>query len=276
MSLSPLSIFNALVPKDRDTVKIARDVAYGIAKRQSLDVYAPRERAAGKLPALVFMHGGSWAFGARQEYGFAGRALAHMGYVVAVIGYRIQPEGEYPAFIEDCAAACRFVNAEAETFGGDGLGIGIVGHSAGAYNAAMVALQPQFRSGAGDIGRVWAVAGLSGPYDFLPLDSPITVRTFGEVANLPETQPIHHAHAGAPPFWLGTGGRDTLVYPRNSIALAKRLVASGATAESRIYEDMKHADTLLALSRPFRRRSTVFADLEAFLARYRPDRISGA
>jgi acetyl esterase/lipase len=261
---SPLSLFAALTPKDAAKAPV-RDAAYGPGPRQKLDVYAPPQ-AAGAEPVAVFFYGGSWDSGRRGDYAWAGRALAAQGFLTLVPDYRLYPEVRYPDFLIDGARAVRWAVDHASELGGDPSRIVLIGHSAGAYNAAMLALDPRYLRAAGvDPKVIRAFAGLSGPYDFLPLDGPITQRTFGAASDLPSTQPGKFARAGAPPTFLATGDADTTVYPRNTRKLAAALRDAGAKVEERHYAGLNHADTVLALSRPFRGKSPVLADMTAFL-----------
>ena len=110
-----------------------------------------------------------------------------------------------------------------------------------------------------------AFAGLSGPYDFLPLDGPITRRTFADSPDLPATQPGAYARPDAPAAFLATGDADTTVYPRNTRKLAAALGAAGARVEERHYAGLDHSDTVLALSRPLRGKAPVLTDMVTFL-----------
>jgi acetyl esterase/lipase len=142
----------------------------------------------------------------------------------------------------------------------------LVGHSAGAYNAAMLALDPRWLGRAGVPGSpVRALAGLSGPYDFLPLDGPITRRTFGEAQDLEATQPTRFAAPGAPAAFLATGDADTTVFPRNTRRLAAALRQAGGRVEERHYAGLNHADTVLALSRPLRGKAPLLTEMTGFL-----------
>jgi acetyl esterase/lipase len=142
----------------------------------------------------------------------------------------------------------------------------LIGHSAGAYNAAMLALDDRYLKAAGvDPKVVRAFAGLSGPYDFLPLDGPITRQTFGEAPDLAATQPVAYVRADSPPAFLATGDADTMVRPRNTQALAAALRAKGVMVEEQHYAGLKHADTVLALSRPLRGKAPELAEMVAFL-----------
>lgn len=259
---SPLTTFNALVPKDGGVTRAAHGIAYGADPRQRLDVYAPRRPAGGPRPTIVFFYGGSWSSGMREGYGFVARALASRGFVVVVPDYRLVPTVRFPAFLQDCAAAVRWAIGHVARYGGDGQRIVLVGHSAGAYNAAMLAMDPRWLGA--DRAAIRGFAGLAGPYDFLPLAGPITKATFGDWPVPADTQPITFAGPGDPPALLLTGAEDGTVEPRNSTALAARLGAAGVPVKVGSYPRIGHIGVLTAIARPFRGRAAVLADLTAF------------
>jgi acetyl esterase/lipase len=132
----------------------------------------------------------------------------------------------------------------------------------------MLALDQRYLRQAGLLDRVRCVVGLSGPYDFFPFDGPISLRTFGGVRHPERTQPINHVVRGLPPMLLGTGDKDRLVLPRNSVALAQRLRAADVAVEEIHYPRLAHAGPLLALSRPARSIAPVLADIAGFLGRH--------
>lgn len=165
----------------------------------------------------------------------------------------------FPAFIEDSAAAVEWVRAHAAGFGGDPDAIVLMGHSAGAYNAAMLALDPRWLGQSRAFVR--SLIGLAGPYDFLPLKSFVTREAFGSARDASGTQPINFAGAGSPPALLLHGGRDRTVSPRNSRELAGRLASAGGEARLKIYPQLGHVSILTALAVPFRRRVPVLADV---------------
>jgi acetyl esterase/lipase len=261
---SALAVFNALVPVDSGVSLAAEGVAYGPDPRQKLDVYRP-PGAGESLPVLVFSYGGAWNSGERRLYDFAGRAFAAAGFLTIVYDYRLVPSVRFPAFVEDTAAVIAWASRSAGRFGGDGGGVFLAGHSAGAYNVAMAALDARYLAAHGLDGRVIAgVAVLSGPFDFLPLDGPSTRAAFGQWPDLEETQPVSAATASAPPFLLITGDADLTVYPRNSERLAERLRAEGAEARLMILEGLGHADVLTAIARPLRWRAPVLEAVTGF------------
>ncbi len=264
---SPLTLFATLSPKD-PAARAAQGVPYGPGPRQTLDVYGPRG-GGGQAPVAVFFYGGSWDSGRRQDYNWVGRALASRGFVAIVADYRLYPEVRYPAFLEDGALAVKWAVQHAREYGGDPDRIVLVGHSAGAYNAVMLGLDPRYLREAGvDPAKVKAVAGLAGPYDFLPLEGAITRRTFGEAADLPATQPLAHVGKTSPAAFLATGDADTVVYPRNTAALARKLREAGVPVEERHYPGVDHIRMILALSRPLRGRAPVLDEMTDFLRRH--------
>jgi acetyl esterase/lipase len=264
---SPLSLFATLAPKDPGRL-VAHGQAYGAGPRQRLDVYAPPGRPT-HAPVAVFFYGGSWDSGRRQDYNWVGRALASRGFVTVIADYRLYPEVRYPGFLEDGALAVRWAIANARRYGGDPERVVLAGHSAGAYNATMLALDGRYLKAAGvDPSVVKAFAGLSGPYDFLPLKGDITRRIFGETPDLPATQPLAYVTANSPPAFLATGDRDDMVWPKNTIALAARLRTAGVEVEERHYPELDHIRMVLALSRPLRGRAPVLDEMTAFLRRH--------
>jgi acetyl esterase/lipase len=262
MPFSPLAIVNALSVKSPGSERIAKGLTYGPHPAQRLDLYRPRQ-PKGPLGTIVFIYGGAWSEGSRSENAFVGRWLAALGYLVVVPDYRLTPAHAYPAFLDDTAAATRWALEHAARHGGDPDRLVLMGFSAGAYNAVMAALSPDY----GLTQRLKGVVGLSGPYDFYPFDIDITKRTFGQVADPIATQPVNLVTPGAPPMFLGCGDADKLVYPRNTVALAARLRSSSVAVEERHYPRATHPTLLLALGSILSGPSAIRADLSAWLAR---------
>jgi acetyl esterase/lipase len=242
---------------------LARDLPYGAAPRQRLDIYAPKADGTGR-PVLVFFYGGNWDSGDKHDYAFAGRAFAELGFVTVLPDYHHTHEQPWPAFMADAGAALAWVRAQIADYRGDPDRIAVAGHSAGAYIAVTLALDPRW----GAAGAIRAAVGLAGPYDFLPFDSPVTERTFGQAEDLPSTQPVNHVRADAPPLLLITGDADTTVRPRHSERLAARMREAGGQAGLILYPGIAHTGPVKALARPFRSHAPVLADIAAFLAEH--------
>src|SRR5262249_49556378 len=157
------------------------------------------------------------------------------------------------------ASAVRWVRDHVSAYGGDPDRIVIVAHSAGAYIAAMLALDEHYLRDAGvDARAIKGVAALSGPYDFYPFDVPASRSPFGRAPDPQATQPIRFARGDAPPLFLGWGEDDTLVGRHNIVNLAAALRARGGQVEAKIYPHVGHVGLMLALSRPLRGRAPVF------------------
>ena len=259
-----LKVFNFVVPKDQGSQLRAANLAYGTNPNQKLDIYEPKSNT-GKLPILIFVHGGSWSAGNQTDYGFVGRSFAAKGYLTLVMSYRGLPDGAYPDFIVDVAEAVKWATLYGAAYGGNQKNIFLVGHSAGAYNVALATLDKHYFYDAGvDPAVIKGVATLAGPFDFLPLDSPATIATFGHLKDLAATQPINFARADAPPFLLLYGLKDKTVYPKNSRSLQAHLVGAGAKATLIEYDNVTHVGILLDLAKPFRNNAPVLENIDTF------------
>jgi acetyl esterase/lipase len=261
---STLRLFNTFTPKDPGVRRVARNVAYGPGPRQTYDVYAPD--GARDLPLIVFFYGGGWNSGAKEDYGWFAIALAAMGYVVAVPDYRVVPEVVYPVFLDDSAAAVKVIASRAITYGADSKRLGLAGHSAGAYNAVMLALDPRYL-GADAAGNspVLACVGVSGPYDFYPFNVKASRDAFGQWLRPEETQPITYARKTNTKFLLLQSRTDTIVGVHNAVNLDHKLEAAGTACTLKLYDGLTHQDTAAAFSVPFRGKGTLYADTQAFL-----------
>ncbi|MDE1916574.1 MAG: alpha/beta hydrolase [Sphingomonadales bacterium] len=255
-------MFNALMPKDDGGEAIAHGLPFGPNARQRLDIYGPGSRAFQPLPVIIFFYGGSWSSGTRAGYAFLARALASGGFIVVIPDYRLVPHVVYPAFLQDNAAAVHWVREHIGPYGGDPDRIILAGHSAGAYNAAMLALDPRWLGE--DRRAVKGLIGLAGPYDFLPFKGPVVESAFPRIARPELTQPVHYAQAGSPPAFLASGDRDHVVLPANSDALALALRHGGAFVERKRYPGVGHVGLVTAIARPLRGKAPVLADMMVF------------
>lgn len=265
---SPLRLINATVSTDTHTVLSDQD--YGPLPRQQLDVYRPADAPPG-APLAVFFYGGSWSSGDRADYRFVGEALASRGIVTVVADYRLSPEVSYPAFLEDCALAVKWAHDNARRLGASPRRIHTVGHSAGAYNAAMMALDPRWLGGVGLRPQVLAGwAGLAGPYDFLPIGLSDVKKAFNWPDTPPDSQPLFHVKAGPPApsqrVLLLAARSDILVNPqRNTVAMAEALQAQGAPVEVELFDRVSHTTLIGAMARPLRGLAPVLDRLSGFL-----------
>jgi acetyl esterase/lipase len=265
---SPAGLLNGVsrLSGDGATRLAVRGAAYGPLARHKLDVWVPARASATPLPVIVFFYGGGWVSGDRGDYGFAGRAFAAQGFVTIVADYRLVPEVRFPAFLQDGALAVKWARDNAARYGGDPKRISLSGHSAGAYQAAMLALDPRYLRDVGvDPKVIRAAALLAAPTDFYPFTEIRGRDALGAWPRPLETQPISFARADAPPLLLMHGTADTVVRPYNSERLAAKLKALGAPVELRLYPGKSHTDLIKSLSPTFRGSTPALADSVAFL-----------
>ena len=266
-AVSIMDPFNIPAAMDGGTSKVGDGIAYADGVRTKLDVYAPEERGAS-APVVFFIYGGGWSRGERGEYEFVGRALASRGFVTVIADYRLYPEVRYPDFLEDGARALRWVQDNIANYGGDPNRLFLAGHSAGAYNAVMQALDPSFRAEYGVTMPILAVAALSGPYDFYPFEYNEVREVFGEAPNPQGTQPINLITAEAPPMYLATGTTDPIVRVQNTERFAERLRAQGVWVTSQYYDGFGHMEPVLAMGALWRWRMPVLDDMVGFFQRF--------
>jgi acetyl esterase/lipase len=240
-------------------VRKHENVPYADGSGMRLDVYRP-EKQDGPAPVVMFIYGGGWAAGSKFEYDFVGRAFAANGYVAVIADYRKFPEVKYPDFISDNARAMKWIEDNIAGYGGDKTRFFLAGHSAGAYNAVMLALDGSFRREYGVTMPIRAVAGISGPYNFYPFEYDEVRRVFGDAPNPEGTQPVNLVTAEAPPMLLVNGSADPIVRSVNADALAEKLKAQGIWVSGKLYDGFGHMEPVIALGALWRWRMPVLQD----------------
>lgn len=235
-----------------------KDIAYmpNGHERQKLDLYVPGD-VSRPVPLVCFIHGGGWRNG--QKSSSTAMPLITRGYAVAAIGYRLSDAAQFPAQIEDCKAAIRWLRANAAKHGIDPARIGVWGPSAGGHLSALLGTSGDVRELEGALGttgvssRVQAVCDFYGPADFLLGDvggradnpaGPVALLLGGPAPQMKErarqASPVTWVSADDPPFLIFQGGRDRTVPPAQSEALAQRLKQAGVEVELVIFPEAEH------------------------------------
>lgn len=250
-------------PKAPDGVILHRDLAYVQEghSRQKLDLYLP-ENGAGPLPVIVWVHGGGWAAGSKDECG--AKRFAQKGYAVASIGYRLSGDAIFPAQIEDCKAAIRWLRAHAKDYRLDPERFAAWGSSAGGHLVALLGTSgdaKEFDVGAhlDQSSRVQAVCDFYGPTDLLQMDAhaPPGARLKHNAPQSPESRliggpiqqnkekaaranPIAYISKSAPPFLIVHGSEDATVPLHQSQLLYDALKSAGARVRFHTLEGAGH------------------------------------
>ncbi|MEO6364413.1 MAG: alpha/beta hydrolase [Caldimonas sp.] len=265
---SPLGAINAFVRSD--THRLSEGLPYGPLPRHKLDVYTPLSVAASAgWPVVVFFYGGNWTAGERADYKFVAEALAERGVLVLVPDYRLYPAATYPGFLEDSARALAYGLDHAKALGGDPKRVFVMGHSAGGYNAGMLALDARWLRATGHApAELGGWIGLAGAYDFFPLEPAQPARPVFHHPDYPAGgQPIEHVTAAAPKAFLAAPFADRVVSPeRSTLQMASKLRAAGVAVELHQYERVSHSTLIGAFGRPLRGLAPVLADTAAWIS----------
>jgi len=230
------------------------EIGQGGDKVLHAEIAYPSQTSAALLPAVIRIHGGGWRFGTYKEK--IAEWLAPHGYFVATIEYRLSTEAIWPAQIEDCKLAVRWLRANAAKYHVDPDRIGVWGSSAGGHLALCVGTmnnEPQFEGHGGYEGvssRVKAVVDWCGPSDFTAgdpgiekklakppdYDSPGLVKLFGGTYKekpdvWKEGSPIKYVTADDPPFLIVQGDKDLSVPHEQSEKMVAALKQAGVPVE---------------------------------------------
>jgi acetyl esterase/lipase len=233
----------------KSPVRVERDLVYGKGGDVDLklDLAMPKE-GNGPFPGVVFIHGGGWQEGNRQQLSKSIETFAGRGYVAATISYRLTQVAKFPAQIEDCKAAVRWLRANAAKYKLQPDRLGVVGFSAGAHLACLLGTTNKKNGLEGSGGnpdqssRVQAVVSFFGPTDFTTktwtddLEKRILIPLLGApFAERPElykkVSPVSYVSKDAPPFLFFHGTQDELVNIRHSRLLAEKLQDLGVDAK---------------------------------------------
>jgi acetyl esterase/lipase len=243
---------------------LSQNVVYDDATGEKLDIYTPRNVA--KAPVVVFFYGGRWSGGSKDDYKFVGQALAARGFVAVIPNIRPYPQVRFPEFLNDAAKAVVWTHGHIPGYGGSPNRIVVMGHSSGAYDAAMLALNPELLLRAGG-NRTWlrGMIGLAGPYNFLPITDPDLRDLFGPPENFERTQPVFFVDGTNPPLLLMHGAKDQTVDVRNTIDLFDRVKRANGTVDKVIYQNLDQSRILDVLASRWQGDADVMDNLAAFV-----------
>lgn len=251
-------------------LNVQTDQRYGPAPRNVLDVYAPPN--AMNAPVVLFIHGGSWQNGDKSGYKFVGESLARAGYVTGVMNYRLAPEHRYPDYVQDAAAALRWLRDHAAEYGGGADNLFVTGHSAGGFNAVEVVDNARWLKEAGvPISAVRGVIGIAGPYSYDFRGAPTAV-AFPPDATPGEVMPDRHVRPDAPPHLLLVAANDTTVGKQNALKMESALKRAGVPVTRTVLPKLNHATIIAAVARPLTFLGATRQEVVDFIEAHRADR----
>ncbi|WP_367042599.1 alpha/beta hydrolase [Streptomyces sp. Je 1-332] len=236
--------------------RVLRGVPYGEVdggRPLELDLWLPEVAGSGPAPLVLFVHGGAWRRGRRDDMGLRTRdwspgpfaRIAAAGFAVACADYRLSGEARFPAPLDDLRTALRWLGLRGPELGVDTARTVVWGESAGGHLASLLALDPEV-SATGAV--IWyAPSDLTvprGPFDPHSATTPEALLLGAAPAAVPElareASPVTRVHPTAPPFLLIHGERDTMVPATHSETLAARLREAGAPVELRVVPGADH------------------------------------
>ena len=238
------------LPAKFSDVQVMRNVAFGPAGWEKLDIYTPANAPTnGTLPVVVFYYGGRWEEGAKGDYAFVGSVLAKQGFVVVIPDYRKYPDVKFPVFVQDAAKSLAWTSDHIGRYGGNADDIHVSGHSAGAHIASLLTVDARYlqREGKDRNKVIRDFTGLAGPYDFTP-DEPDLKDMFGPPSQYAQMKATTFVDGRQPPMFLLWGDKDQYVGKQNIDRLAGAVRTHGGCVKTAIYPGIDHVWLLASLS----------------------------
>lgn len=262
IACSPIRIAEGLFLDEHFTR--TENLQYGAGSLSRLDVYRPRGRRDG-LPVIIFLYGGRWRGGSKDDYRLLGDAFTRRGFVVAIPEFRSFPESQFPGWVEDAAKAVQWTRSNIGRYGGDSSQIWVIGHSSGAHTVALLALDERYLRAVGlSASAVRGYVSVAGPVD-TTWTEPDVQEVMGPVAGWSRTYPINFIDGTEQPILLLHGANDRTVSVANSERLASRIRARGGRARSIVYRGIGHQEIIFALSVPRLGNREVADDVVEFI-----------
>ncbi len=263
----------ANMPSYFDDVQYHIGIPFHPDTELTMDIYQPSkktERLKGGYPIIVFFYGGGWTEGSKDIYRFIGSRFARKGYLVIIPDYRKYPEVRFPVFVEDSALAIGKAVQIAENYGGNPESIFLMGHSAGAHTAVLLATDERFLQSLDmSTKRIKGVIGLAGPYHFTPKSDELKA-IFGRPDNYQNMQISNFIDGQEPPLLLLEGEDDTDVKKSNVEKLSAKLSQHGVSYVSKIYPRVDHVGLIASLSWLLNAKAPIEQDILNFIYQYHP------
>ncbi|MCA4778986.1 alpha/beta hydrolase [Acinetobacter towneri] len=240
---------NCLTPRQGYTVQ--SNIAYGLRARHRLDLYrttTPRPQR----PLMVFVHGGAWSRGDKQDYRFVGEAFAKEGFDVAVMNYQLAPQHIFPTYIDDLTLALNYLTQQQHKLGISTAQVVLMGHSAGAFNVMSLLYHPQpYALSCKD--HIRAIIGLAGPYHFDYKDDPLCADAFDQEVPYQDVMPYYFVEPNSVKHYLLVAEKDQIVGASNATDFDHVLKKYGNHSEIIVIPKTGHVSVMASVSSLFSR-----------------------
>ena len=242
--------------------EIRERLTYGPNERNDLDLFLPKDDGKSLRPAVIVIHGGAWRSGSKRQLRNLAELFARRGYVAAAINYRLAPKWSYPAQLDDCQRAVRWLRKNAKEFRVDTKRFGAAGASAGGHLSLLLGTRevrddsdPELK---GISSKVQCILSIFGPTDFTDeryiqaSRNPVAGRALVDFLGKPydeapelwkEASPIHHVSPDDAPTFIIHGDQDPLVPLDQSVKFAEALKKAGIDVQIVVIKGMGHGPT---------------------------------
>ncbi len=236
-------LFNTAI-KIAHPIKSHKDIAYGENEWQTLNIYPSKETST--TPVIIFIYGGAWYKGSKEQHHFVADGLVRQGYTVVIPDYIKYPEGRFPSFVEDVALATAWVKSNIKRYGGNPEQLFMVGHSAGAHTGALLITDGHYLNQVALSKQdIKGFVGIAGPYNFTP-KKPKYIETFGR-HNFTVMKANNHVDGTEPPVKLLHSKGDKTVHIVNFQTFRNKLMSEGVNIQTELYEDVGHVSMVLKI-----------------------------
>jgi acetyl esterase/lipase len=216
-------------------------------QKHILDIFAPKE--VPNAPVLLFIHGGGWRTGDKNIYPFLGRAFAQQGFVTVNISYRLSPEVQHPAHIQDVARAFAWVYKNIAQYGGNPKQLFVTGHSAGGHLTALLALNKKYLQAEGlSTDLIKAALPISGIFNISNIGGADIFTSDPELRR--DASPINFVSEKQSPFYLIYAQNDIPTLDTQAIDLAKLLQQKGTEAKTLNVPNRDHISIIGSIGIP--------------------------
>jgi acetyl esterase/lipase len=242
--------------------EIREGLTYGPNERNDLDLFLPKDDGKSLRPAVIVIHGGAWRSGDKRQLRNLAELFARRGYVAAAINYRLAPKWSYPAQLDDCQRAVRWLRKNAKEFRVDPKRFGAAGASAGGHLALLLGTREVRDDSDPDLkgisSKVQCVLSICGPTDLTDKryaqaarDSDLGKiliefigKPYDEAPNLwKEASPIYHVSPDDAPTFIIHGDQDSIVPFEQSVRFAEALRKVGVEVQLVAIKGMDHGPT---------------------------------